>query len=205
MTNNGLPIPRGNPIILRAALRLSDALTDLDAALTEPARHRTQPAAPVRNQIGATADSLPDTGFDMPRGTCSDIRLAIPRCLPVLGEPDMQLSNGPAFAAEDDQRDRPVAFVGLGRGPGRNVISAQSCGVCRFSHVSGYDIDSAAHDVAFSFRPFSSDRMQGQREAHIAATIRPGGYPLAPLSHDLGRYPALIPVDRSYVIWKKIT
>ena len=325
MTHDDLPVPRDNPIVLRAALRLGDALADLDAALAEQARlrrkiddilrqanplltpldpNRTGPAERARiraltlrhtalqksldkamqaetlarqrfeacrtdyadafdrhsiaqadlhatlrqshrqaaaiersllhlfeTEWTATADRLSDTRFDMPQGSYSYIPLAIPRYLSMLCELDMQLSNDPAYAAEDDERYRPVSFVEVGCGPGRNVIIAQSCGVCRFSHVSGFDIDSTAidigrrafglapdltvadamtfdyraYDVVFSFRPFSSDRMQGQLEAQIAATMRPGGYLLAPLSHDLGRYPALIPVDRSYDIWKKIS
>ena len=213
--------------------RHSIAQADLHATLRQSHRQSSAIERTVlelfETEWAATARDLPSATFEMPKGSYSYIPMAIPKYLSMLSELDMLLSADPAYAG-DDTRYRPVSFLEVGCGPGRNVVIAQSCGLCRFSHVSGFDIDSDAidiglrafganpdlsvadamtndystYDVVFSFRPFSNAKKQEQLEARISETMRKDAYLLAPLSHDLGLYPSLIPVDRTHDIWKKI-
>lgn len=169
-------------------------------------------------------------GFDMPGGSHDYIPLDIPRFLDLLTHLDRHLSADPAYTDPDGAaRYRPVSFLEVGCGSGRNLLLARACGLCLLGQTAGFDInpvsveigkrtfglnddlfvgdaldhDYGGFDVIYSFRPFSDNTLQTRYEARLAATMRDGAYLLAPLSHDLGLYPDLAPVGQTPDIWQK--
>lgn len=166
--------------------------------------------------------------YDVRDGAYDYIPLDVPGFLSLLVQLDRLLADDGDYAA-DGQRYRPVSFLEVGCGPGRNLLLAQESGLVSCRDFVGFDInpvqvalgkrafgldhelqvadamtfDFGAYDVVFSFRPFSDNQMQSALEAHIARSMRPNAYLLAPLSQDLSQYRELTPAPGASDIWKK--
>jgi SAM-dependent methyltransferase len=181
----------------------------------------------MRLTIAPPRQEVP-TRFDMPEGTHGYIPIDISAFLDLLMRLDALLALDPDFAA-DDMAYRPVRFLEVGCGSGRNVIIARDCGLLALDRIFGFDIntmqiaagrrsldldeeigegdaldfDYSGWDVIFSYRPFSDPVLQRRLEAHMAASMRRGAYLLAPLAADLTLYPALARSGVHPDIWKK--
>jgi len=152
----------------------------------------------------------------------------IPGFLSLLEKLDNLLAEDADYVT-DEGRYRPVSFLEVGCGPGRNMLIARDCKLINLSSMTGFDInpdqlalgrqvfgletelqvadamsfDYSGFDVVFSFRPFQSIDKQRALEAHIARSMRKTAYLLAPFSHDLSLYHELTATGVSPDIWKK--
>lgn len=161
-------------------------------------------------------------------GSYDYIPYDVPRFLSLLINLDTLLMEDPAYAS-DEERYRPVSFLEVGCGPGRNLLIAKDSKLINLRSLTGFDInpdqlaigtqafglkdallvadamsfDYSAFDVVFSFRPFSDVSKQEALEAHIVGSMREGAYLLAPISHDLTLYSELIATEVASDIWRK--
>ncbi len=128
-----------------------------------------------------------------------------------------------------DRRYRPVSFVEVGCGTGRNLVLLRSCGLLDIGAMAGFDINAAqvaagrdlfdlpdvlsvadamtydygGHDVVYSFRPFHDPDKMAAYETHLVASLRPSAYLIAVLPEDLARFGALDCLDPARNLWKK--
>lgn len=196
-------------------------------ARKEEALNRTLDAM-LKRRIDAVLPDLEPATFQNPEGAYGYISIGIPRFYTQLVLLDRALATDPDYAV-DGARYRPVNFLEIGCGTGRNILLAKTCEVVRFASLSGFDInpvnlavgkaafgledalfvddalnfDYGGHDILFSYRPFSDFNLQSQLEARIVHTMRKGAYFLAPFAVNLGKFPDLSPVGISTEIWKK--
>lgn len=201
------------------------------------ARHHRHSAAMQRALHGLMARlsdlTAPDTsapGDTVPTGSHPYIAHAIPALFDLLIDLDRLLCLDPHYADARD-RYRPVSFVDVGCGTGRNVMLVRAAHLVSCASVTGFDInasqiaegqrlfglgpdlwvadamavDYARFDVVFSYRPFAEPALQQVYEAHLAASMAPGAYLVAPLSWDLALYPELEPMGPGPDIWRKTT
>lgn len=166
--------------------------------------------------------------FDVPEESYDYIPIGISYFLDALCRLDGLLCLDPEHT-HPDRRYRPVRFLEVGSGSGRNMMLVKASEILLWDSVHGFDInpdqiaegdrhfalgpdlevadamtfDYGGHDVIFSYRPFSDLDMQKQLEARIADTMSPFAYLLAPLSFDLALYPDLERVDSHGDIWRK--
>ena len=224
--------------------RLFDDYGAALARLREDARlHQQREAAAMRALDGVVQDIWPgrgsglgrDGGFEMPEESYGYIALDIPRLLTEFATLDRLLSLDPDFAEPDSApapggaRYRPVSFLEVGCGQGRNVLIARNCGLVRWSTLSGFDlnpvtveggrrhlglgdalsvanaleVDYGGHDVIYFYRLFWDTDLQRQLEARIARTMDRGAYLIAAFSFDLALYPELEHCGLRGEIWKK--
>lgn len=166
--------------------------------------------------------------FRQPEGSHSYIALDIPRFLKLLIQLDAALSLDPDYAAAAG-RYRPVSFLEVGCGQGRNIVIARNSKLLLAEKFSGFDInpvmveggqtelgladtlfvadalefDYGDYDVVFSYRPMSDPELQLQLEQKMARTMRPGAYLMAPYAYDLDLHSELSRIDPEIEIWKK--
>jgi hypothetical protein len=174
----------------------------------------------------ADVEGIPD---ECPAESHSYIPYSISQFFELLLRTDALLSNDPDFD-DPDQRYRPVRFLEIGSGPGRNLLLVKLSKILLVESVTGFDIsesmiaqgrlaygfddelkvadaltfDYGGRDVMFSYRPIRDPEIQSQLEAQIARTMDKGAYLIAPLAEDLARYGELDRVGASPDIWKKM-
>lgn len=191
------------------------------------ALHRTLDGI-VRARLRAGAADLPETGFRMPAESHGYIPFPVQRFFEVLMRLDSLLTTDPDYQA-DDTRHRPVSFVEVGCGSGRNILLARYAGLVLLERSCGFELnadlvemgrrgldlgddifvadalefDYRGFDVLFSYRPIQMPSLQAQLEQRMVTTMRPGAYLIAPMAEDLDRYPDLTCVSRNMDIWKK--
>ncbi|MFD3188661.1 class I SAM-dependent methyltransferase [Sedimentitalea sp. HM32M-2] len=126
-------------------------------------------------------------------------------------------------------RHRPVSFLDVGCGTGRNLSLVRDCQLLQVAGLAGFDInaeqiaagravydlqdelsvadamtfDYGPHDVVYSFRPFHDPEMMTRFETHLVAGLRRGAYLIAVLPEDLSRFAGLDCIDPAHGIWKK--
>ncbi len=166
--------------------------------------------------------------FSVRDGSYDYIAYDISRFLSLLLNLDTLLAEDADYVS-NEERYRPISFLEVGCGPGRNLLVARDSKLINLSSLTGFDInpdqlaigrqafglqdelqvadamrfDYGAFDVVFSFRPFSDVSKQQALEAHIARSMRDGAYLLAPMSHDLSLCRELTATGLSRDIWKK--
>lgn len=170
----------------------------------------------------------PDDDFELPDGSYSYIPLNIVRFLDLLTATGELLSLDQDFA-KPGQLYRPVRFLEVGCGTGRNVMIAQASQLLHLEACAGFDINSdqvetgrrafgladelsvadaltfdySGFDVVYSYRPFENGKLQRQLEQRFAETMDTGAYLLSPLGFDLNLCPELTYIGAQGQIWKK--
>lgn len=168
--------------------------------------------------------------FENPTGSHAYIPIDIPRFLDLLIELDALLSIDPDHAAPTDKY-KPVRFLEVGCGQGRNIIVARNSNLVSVRDFSGFDInvplvtagqkglglddtifvddalthDYGDYDIVFSYRPFADDDLQRNLERRMAHTMKMGAYLLGPNAHDPGANPEFTQMNDAGEIWKKTT
>lgn len=166
--------------------------------------------------------------FKRPAESYDYIPFAVPKYLETLIRLDALLSNDPDYD-DANLRHRPVSYLEVGCGHGRNILLTRAARLIHVGDYHGFDInpdlvelgrkafglngtiqvadaldyDYAPHDVIFSYRPIRTAELQAQLEARIAETMPMGSYLIAPLAEDLTIYPELSRVCTALDIWKK--
>lgn len=169
-----------------------------------------------------------DDGFDLPSESHTYIQSDLASLFQMMIELDVLLANDDLHAAPN-KRYRPVRFLEVGCGPGRNLHMIRAAGVLDCADLSGFDIndfmvdagqsayglesnlfvadaltfDYAPYDVIFSYRPFVDLTVQQKLEARMVSTMKNGAYLLAPLPYDLTLYTDLKPRGTIADIWRK--
>lgn len=173
-------------------------------------------------------DSVSDDEYQVPTGSYQYIPIEVPRLLRLLTHVDRHLTLDSNYLS-DTGRYRPVSFLEVGCGPGRNIMLVQASELLVCHDAKGFDIDEGqvelgkkafgledelfvadattfdygAYDVVFTYRPLSDNKKQAALEAHMAATMRPGAYLIAPFPLDISRYPEMSPMGGGVEIWRK--
>ena len=168
-------------------------------------------------------------GFKVPLESHSYIAMDAGQFLNMLMDLDGYLTGDPEYAVASG-RYRPVSFLEVGCGQGRNMMLAQNARILMVEDVYGFDIDTnlveggktglgfgdniyvadamemdyGDFDVVYSYRPFSDLEMQAQLEERISSTMRKGAYYLGSLSYDMARYPEMQRMAPEVEIWKKV-
>lgn len=171
-------------------------------------------------------EHLPDEIPDVSHGY---IPYPVPQFLELLLRVDLHLSNDPDFD-DPEEKYRPVRFLEIGAGRGRNMMMAKLSKLLLIESVAGFDINEAmveqgrlafglqdelsvadaltfdygGQDVMFSYRPIRVPEIQSQLEEQIVATMDKGAYLLAPMAEDLARYDTMERVGYPFDIWKKV-
>lgn len=170
-----------------------------------------------------------DGNFTPPLESHSYIAMDAERFLNMLMDLDGYLTGDPEYAVAAG-RYRPVSFLEIGCGQGRNMMLAQNARILIVEEVYGFDIDThlvaggksglgfgdniyvadamdvdyGAFDVVYAYRPFSDLERQAQLEERISSTMRKGAYYLGGSSYDMARYPEMQRMGPEVEIWKKI-
>jgi len=175
---------------------------------------------------------MPDVGaedrYQVTDGAYDYIPLDISAFLSLLIDVDSLLSNDVDYA-DNTNRYRPVSFLEVGAGTGRNLVLAKTSQLVLLRDLQGFDInpdliksglktlgpevklhvddaltfDYGSYDVIYSYRPMQDNKMQAVLETHMARSMRMTAYLLAPTAHDLYLCPELTPMLVSPHIWKK--
>jgi len=127
-------------------------------------------------------------------------------------------------------RYRPVRFMEVGCGPGRNLYVIRNGGLLLWSTVEGIDVvgpyidaaraafrlgdavwqddarvmDYSPYDVIFSHRPFMDAEAEAEYEDRLVSQMKPGAYLLAPLSETHHKDTRLVAIGETEVIWKRL-
>lgn len=126
-----------------------------------------------------------------------------------------------------DGSHRPVRFLEVGCGMGRNLLLLKRSGlpfvvegielVERYLELGrkyfGLDreliqhdaltFDYAPYDVVYLYRPFRDEKLENRLEGRIMKQIRVGGYVVSPLGMMLNKPPGFEPVW-DYRVWRKL-
>lgn len=129
-----------------------------------------------------------------------------------------------------DKPHRPVAFLEVGCGHGRNLHLLRATDRFCFEKIAGFDIvpeyvdagrkffdleddifaddafkfDYGGYDVIYFYRPFSDEKMQKKFENRVLKTMKRGAYIAASLSESLETSRRLISKDDRGRIWKRL-
>lgn len=213
-----------------AAARNDQTAIDVAAHAAQKQMYQRQ-GAMTRTLTAVFATLLADTSkgqYQVRKGAYDYIPLDIPSFLGLLIDIDRLLSNDADYV-DATKRYRPVSFLEVGAGSGRNLVLARSSQLVLFRDVSGFDInpdliqtgqralglqnslqvgdaltfDYAPYDVLYSYRPMQDSDMQAKLESYMARSMRMNAYLLAPTAHDLSLCPELTPIAGAANIWKK--
>lgn len=186
----------------------------------------------LQGLIDAWLASVPpdenDSKFILPEDSHDYIPFPLENFVEQLIRVDEMLCNDPDFFS-DTHRYRPVSFLEIGCGTGRNLLVAKLSGLIDCRMLTGFDLnegmirrgqqglglkdeifvadalefDYAPYDFVFSYRPIRTPHLQQKLEERMVETLPKGAYVMAPLSEDLSRYPQMICLNGPLAIWKK--
>lgn len=161
--------------------------------------------------------SYPYIGYDLRDFLCVMIEL------------DSLLAEDPDYK-DGNFRYRPVRFLEVGCGPGRNLYVLRNGGILLWSTLEGIDVvgpyieaarnyyslgesvweddaltlDYTAYDVVFSHRPFVDHATEAEYEMRFVSQLKRGAYVVAPLSETHAEDTRLVALGESQVIWKRL-
>lgn len=244
LTTQARAIARQRDLLKRARTTYDTHCTNFDTlaaqyadsmARTRNETHRQErrEVALIRSFERLVADRCPDLAaqnrrFQVPVENHGYIALRADRFLDLLITLDEHLRTDPEFAAAAGGY-RPVSFLEVGCGQGRNMLLAQYSRILMIEKISGFDfnpelvtigrtamgygdaiyladameVDYSGYDVIYAYRLFSDPEMQTQLEARIVAGMRRGAYYIGCNSEDMTRYPGMHRVGDRTEIWKK--
>lgn len=202
-------------------------------ALEAVTRHRTGAAFQralrglIQLRLTEQADQMTLGNFVLPEESHSYIAYSLEGFVEALMRVDELLTDDPAYHSQTDPY-RPVSFLEVGCGHGRNLMVAKLSEILHCHRYAGFDLnfehiemgqkalglgdeifvadaldfDYGPYDVLFSYRPIRDPALQARLERRMAETMRPGAYLIAPLAEDLARYPALRLIHGALHIWR---
>ncbi|GGH33852.1 hypothetical protein SAMN05444007_107155 [Cribrihabitans marinus] len=170
----------------------------------------------------------PETDFVLPEESHGYIPFGLENFLDTLFRLDDLLTGDPDFASETD-RYRPLSFLEVGCGPGKNLLMAQLSGILNCDRYAGFDlneqqvqrgrdglgltdelfvadaleVDYGPYDLIFSYRPIRTPDLQQQLEARIVETMTPGAYLVAPLDEGLAGQRLMRRIAGTRFVWKR--
>ncbi|MCB1342909.1 MAG: hypothetical protein KDK24_17940 [Pseudooceanicola sp.] len=180
-----------------------------------------------RRDAGMPDPDSPD--YRLMQGAYDYIPFDVNRFLDMVARLDTLLSLDEGYS-HPRLRYRPVKFLELGAGPGRNMMLLKASQLMLVETMAGFDLnalqvengqkafaledelfvadaltfDYGAYDVLFAYRLFRNDEMQHQLETQVVSTMREGAYLMAPYPYDLTLQPGLEAADPAHEIWKKV-
>lgn len=207
-------------------------LSDLQSANSTIHRQNAGLDRSLRYLIRRLAQVIPEARveeFEVPEQSHGYIPIGIAYFLELLCRVDGLLSLDPDHV-HPDRRYRPVRFLEVGSGSGRNMVLVKASEILQLDRVHGFDFnpdliaegehlfgqghdlevadameyDYSGFEVIFSYRPFSDLDMQRKLEERMVRTMDRAAYLLAPLNYDLALYPELQQADQRGDIWRKI-
>lgn len=178
-------------------------------------------------QAPCVVEALERTEFD-PKAY-DYIPISVRDFLIILIELDALLSADSDYS-HSQFRYRPVRFLEVGCGPGRNLFIVRKGGLLLWSEADGIDVvepyldaaretynlgrsvwkddartfDYSTYDVVFSRRPFSDPVAEAEFENDLVKRMKIGSYLIAPLNETHSSDTRLVGLDESQVIWKRI-
>ncbi len=149
--------------------------------------------------------------------------------LRVMIELDTLLTDDPDYK-DGKFRYRPIRFLEVGCGPGRNLYVLRNGGLLLWSSIEGIDIvepyidaargfynlgdsvwqddalklDYSPYDVVFSHRPFSDYAAEAEYERRLVGQMKRGAYLVAPLCESHAEDTRLVSLGESGVVWKRL-
>lgn len=181
----------------------------------------------VNRRLKSTAASV-ESDFELPEQSYDYIPFPIQRYLETLMRMDEYLSVDPDYA-HGTLRYRPVAFLEVGCGTGRNLLLTRLSQLILLNRCAGFDLndeliavgqtgldledeifvadalqfDYSPYDVLFSYRPLKTPDAQAALEEIMVASMRDSAYLIAPMAENLDKFPELTCVNKSMDLWKK--
>lgn len=190
--------------------QLSDKLTILQAAL---------------DAVGLEeADDIPPS-----QGGFAYIPIEMNEFFEVLFQLEEILSNDADYR-HTDLPHRPLTFIEVGCGIGRNVHVLSATNRFAFEKIDGFDIveeyirigkkhfgdelslfvedcmnfDYSGYDVVYFYRPLQDERMQKRFEDYLVKTMKSGAYIIGCFNAKLDKSRRLIRKDEAGRIWKRV-
>lgn len=177
------------------------------------------------NQIGSSQIM----GIESVKGAYGYIPIDLDEFFDMIFLLEKRLTEDPDYK-HSDRPHRPISFIEVGCGIGRNLHLLRATDRFCFEKVVGFDIvpeyieagqrvfelgddifiddalefDYSGYDVVYFYRPFSDEKMQRKFEKRIIETLKPSGYIVASLSESLDRARQLIRKDDRGRIWKRL-
>lgn len=219
-------LPDGSPQFYLYQSVFADALAEMERAAALNQRL-------VRLVDGFCADLLgadvTDAAEVLPDGSFGYIAYDLALFLGDMQVLDGLLAKDPDYASAG-LRYRPVRYLEIGCGAGRNLLALKYSEALDWVALHGFDIQAAliaagqsrlglaeelfvadamtadysAYDVVFSYRPFRDDVMQKRFEAHLHKSLPVGAYVVAPLSLNAAPSRRMRLMGDSNHIWKKV-
>ncbi len=206
---------------------LSRALEEIDefALAAKNAHEKNKILRAALTQIGVASIE----GAETQTGAYSYIPIDIDEFFDMMFTLEKCLTNDADYR-HTDKPHRPVSFLEVGCGHGRNLHLLRATDRFCFEKISGFDIvpeyveagknffdldedifmedafkfDYGGYDVIYYYRPFSDEKMQRKFENRVLKTMKRGAYIAASLSESLETSRRLISKDDRGRIWKRL-
>lgn len=202
--------------------------TELDVAQRSEKGMTRALLAAMDRALGVDPMDSGALGYDKREGEYDYIPIYLPFFFRMLTHLNRLLHDDPAYA-DGPHAYRPVSFLEIGCGTGRNLVLARDSGLVTWAGLQGFDINDklialgreafglgteihvgdamaepyGGHDVLFTYRPFSDTDWQMAYEKRLAEDMKPGAYLLSPYPMDLARFPWLTQAPGTTNIWRK--
>ena len=176
-------------------------------------------------QIGVTSIETVEAN----KGSYSYIPIDLDEFFDMIFSLEKILREDPDYKHSDRPR-RPVSFVEVGCGLGRNLHLLRATDRFSMEKIVGFDItpeyveagqryfdlgedifvddalafDYGGFDVVYFYRPFSDDKMQRKFEKRLLNTMKTGAYIISSLNESLDKSRQLIPKDDRSRIFKRL-
>jgi SAM-dependent methyltransferase len=190
---------------------------------------REQVKTDIIQQALGFFDSRVDMGWTATEGAYHYIPVDLHDFAAALVEIDDFLQADPAYKHKR-LRYRPIRFLEVGCGIGRNLFIVKHSGALELESVTGIDIaphyiaqakrffflsdqealiadamtfDYTPFDIVYFYRPFSDEALEARFERQLIKQLRPGAYIVGHLNSVLSKSRALIAKDNLYRVWQK--
>lgn len=205
------------------AVRLMRRLRKIESVLSEALNGHFDERVHAADADGEMYD------YNTPVGSFDYISIQVPRFIDALIEVDAALEADPDYAVKG-ARYRPVRYLEVGCGPGRNIALIRHGNPVIWADLHGFDInrplvaagqkafglekelevadamsfDYAPYDLIFSYRPFMDDEKQMALEEYMENSMRVGAYLISPLAMNRRSGHRMLAIGNDTDVWKKI-